>query len=83
MAKLLETWLNNEVNMSRKIDNFEEDFANGYLLGELLYKFNQQPDFDMFFNKDTRNYHLNNFSRLIPTFKALGLKFDRFSLTIS
>jgi hypothetical protein len=40
MAKLLETWLNSEVELSIEIQNFEEDFANGYLLGELLYKYN-------------------------------------------
>ena len=76
MAKLLETWLNNEVNMSRRITNFAEDFSNGYLLGELLYKFNQQMDFDIFVDKHERIHRLNNFVRLIPSFKALELKFD-------
>ena len=76
MAKLIETWLNSEVELSHEISNFEDDFANGYLLGELLYKYNQQPDFDAFHNKSTRNYRLNNFSRLIPTFKNLNIKFD-------
>ncbi len=42
----------------------------------MLYKYNQQPDFDAFFNKTTRNSRLNNFSRLIPTFKNLTIKFD-------
>ena len=28
--------------------NFEEDLANGYLIGELLHRFNQQTDFDLF-----------------------------------
>lgn len=40
MAKLIETWLNSEVELSHEISNFEADFANGYLLGELLYKYN-------------------------------------------
>lgn len=76
MAKLLETWLNNEVNMSRRITSFADDFSNGYLLGELLYKFNQQMDFEAFVDKHERIHRLNNFVRLIPSFKALQLKFD-------
>jgi hypothetical protein len=35
----------------QKITNFEQDFASGYLLGELLYKFNQQNDFELFSTK--------------------------------
>jgi hypothetical protein len=41
MVDILITWLNTEVDLSKKITNMEQDFANGYLLGELLYKFNQ------------------------------------------
>lgn len=76
MAKLLETWLNSEVELSRKVTNFEEDFSNGYLFGELLYKFNQQPDFDMFVDRDNRNNRLSNFTRLLDPLKALGIKPD-------
>jgi hypothetical protein len=41
MAEILASWLNEEVGLSKKVSNFEEDFASGYLLGELLYKYNQ------------------------------------------
>lgn len=41
MSEILFTWLNTEVDLSKKIENMEKDFSNGYLLGELLYKFNQ------------------------------------------
>lgn len=40
MAELLAEWLNNEVGLSDKVTDFERDFANGYLFGELLYKYN-------------------------------------------
>ena len=30
--------MNSEITLSRKVDNFERDFANGYLVGELLHK---------------------------------------------
>jgi len=40
MAEILATWLNEEVGLSKQVANFEEDFSSGYLLGELLWKFN-------------------------------------------
>ena len=76
MAKLLETWLNSEVELSKKVANFEEDFSNGYLLGELLYKFNQQSDFHEFSDRHTRVNILSNFIRMIDVFKGLSVTFD-------
>ena len=37
---LILTWLNEEVQLSVKISNIEEQFLNGYLFGELLAKYN-------------------------------------------
>ena len=48
MSDLLLSWLNDEVQLSKKITNFESDFANGYLFGELLSKYNQQLNFSQF-----------------------------------
>lgn len=33
-------WLNDEVQLSQKVVNIEEQFKNGYLLGELLSRYN-------------------------------------------
>lgn len=44
-------WLNDEVQLSKKVTSFEKDFNNGYLFGELLSKFNQQLNFEEFSNK--------------------------------
>lgn len=46
MSELLISWLNDEVQLSRRISNFEEDFHNGYLFGELLSKYSQQLNFN-------------------------------------
>ena len=51
MSDLIFSWLNDEVQLSRKILNFEKDFANGYLFGELLSKYNQQLNFNQFIDK--------------------------------
>lgn len=76
MAELLQNWLNNEVGLSTNIANFERDFANGYLFGEILHKFRQQDDFCDFENKNTYEAKIANFKRLEPTLKALGIKFN-------
>jgi hypothetical protein len=51
MTDILLTWLNTEVDLSHQIKDMEKDFANGYLLGELLYKFNQLTAFEEFKNR--------------------------------
>ena len=51
MSDLIRSWLNDEVQLSQKITDFEKDFSNGYYFGELLSKFNQQMDFDTFVNR--------------------------------
>jgi hypothetical protein len=76
MAEILATWLNEEVGLSQQVTNFEDDFASGYLLGELLYKFNQQADFEQFSKKDPISHRLQNFEKLEPTLRNLKIKFD-------
>lgn len=51
MSELVLTWLNDEVQLSTRIKNFEEDFSNGFLFGELLSKYNQQLNFSEFRNE--------------------------------
>ena len=51
MSELIASWLNDEVQLSKKIINFEREFANGYFFGELLAKYNQQLNFDKFLNR--------------------------------
>lgn len=51
MSEIILTWLNDEVQLSKKVSNFEKDFANGYLLGELLSKYNQQLNFNQFHDR--------------------------------
>jgi len=63
MADILYTWLNTEVDLSKKITNIEQDFSNGYLLGELLYKFNQLTNFRDFNNRYLKKK--NNFNYFI------------------
>lgn len=76
MAELLANWINNEVELSKHVDNFEQDFSNGYLFGELLKRYNQQDNLDDFSKKENRDSKINNFVLLEPTFRSLKLKFN-------
>lgn len=42
---------NNVLVLVQRVTDFEEDFSSGYLFGELLWKFNQQSDFEEFSKK--------------------------------
>uniref|UniRef100_F7AB98 Sperm flagellar 2 n=1 Tax=Monodelphis domestica TaxID=13616 RepID=F7AB98_MONDO len=79
MSDILCRWLNQEVKLSRTVSSkgIEKDFSNGFLLGELLHKYELQDDFPLFSEGRVSNAKLNNFSRLEPTFQLLGVQFDQ------
>ncbi|KAL1783577.1 sperm flagellar protein 2, partial [Sigmodon hispidus] len=57
--------------------SFAKAFSNGYLIGEVLYKFELQSDFSEFSETRGSTAKLNNFSRLEPTLHLLGVQFDQ------
>ena len=76
MSSLLLEWLNDGVRLSLPVTNMETDFSTGYLLGEVLARHNQQADFDAFTPADKSDSKINNFTRLEPTLRRLGVPFD-------
>ncbi|XP_076462790.1 sperm flagellar protein 2-like isoform X2 [Babylonia areolata] len=78
MTDILCRWLNDELNISHSVDpaTFARDFSSGYLIGEVLHKYQLQNDFDQFSQSRTYESKLNNFSRLEPVFSQLGVAFD-------
>jgi len=78
MSEILCRWLNEEVGLSDYVDssNFEQQLESGYLLGELLDRYELQTDFSRFRNEESSEAKLNNFKRLFPTFKLLQVPFD-------
>ncbi|XP_053148066.1 sperm flagellar protein 2 isoform X8 [Hemicordylus capensis] len=79
MTDILCDWLNREVKLSRAVDpeSFSKEFSSGYLIGELLNKYELQEDFDQFSQSRLANAKLNNFSRMEPTLQLLGVQFDQ------
>ncbi|KAK3767112.1 hypothetical protein RRG08_017986 [Elysia crispata] len=78
MTDILCCWLNDELQISKELDqiNFAKEFASGYLIGEVLQKYQLQDDFDQFSQSKTADSKLNNFTRLEPTLHLLGIPFD-------
>jgi len=53
--ELLLSWLNDDLKLSRTVDDFTSQFfRNGLLFGEILHKHNQQSDFKRFSKKTVR-----------------------------
>uniref|UniRef100_A0A452U9J2 Sperm flagellar 2 n=1 Tax=Ursus maritimus TaxID=29073 RepID=A0A452U9J2_URSMA len=79
MSEILCQWLNQEVKVSQTVSpkSFAKAFSSGYLIGEILHKFELQGDFSEFSESRVSNAKLNNFSRLEPTLHLLGVQFDQ------
>uniref|UniRef100_A0A8C8D121 Calponin-homology (CH) domain-containing protein n=1 Tax=Oncorhynchus tshawytscha TaxID=74940 RepID=A0A8C8D121_ONCTS len=85
MSDILCRWLNVELRLSKTVDprSISKDFANGYLIGEVLHKYQLQGDFDLFLKSyktivspSTANSKLNNFTLMEPTLQLLGVSLD-------
>eukprot|EP01039_Chlorochromonas_danica_P009396 gene9396-10379_t len=76
MSQLLLHWLNEEVKISEPVYQFDEAFRNGYLLGEILFRFNQQLDFQEFSTDPKSQSVLHNFELLEPTMRKIGVVFN-------
>uniref|UniRef100_A0A8C3VPU7 Sperm flagellar 2 n=1 Tax=Catagonus wagneri TaxID=51154 RepID=A0A8C3VPU7_9CETA len=79
MSEILCHWLNQELKVSQTVSpkSFAKAFSSGYLIGEVLHKFELQDDFAEFSEKRISSAKLNNFSRLEPTLHLLGVQFDQ------
>uniref|UniRef100_A0A670J129 Sperm flagellar 2 n=1 Tax=Podarcis muralis TaxID=64176 RepID=A0A670J129_PODMU len=60
-----------------EMESFASEFSSGYLIGELLNKFELQDDFAQFSQSRLASAKLNNFSRMEPTLQLLGVQFDQ------
>ncbi|KAM5260693.1 sperm flagellar protein 2 isoform 2-T2 [Hipposideros larvatus] len=79
MSEILCQWLNQELKVSQTVSpkSFAKAFSSGYLIGEVLHKFELQDDFSEFSESKVSSAQLNNFSRLEPTLRLLGVQFDQ------
>ncbi|OQV24565.1 hypothetical protein BV898_01625 [Hypsibius exemplaris] len=75
MARELKKILNQRIGLSAVIDeiSFEEKFANGFLLGEILSKFGLQPDFAFFQDLQDEETKIRNFARIIAALEDVDM----------
>lgn len=63
--------------MSEKITQVDSQFANGYLFGEILYRYNQIVDFDVnFVNSSTKTAVVRNFVKVFAILTTMKVSFD-------
>lgn len=67
----MENWLS---DLGLRISNFEEDFADGYHLGSILYRYDRQEDFGQFINKP--KFAVSNLAKVQLSFERLRMKLD-------
>ena len=73
MAEIIYRWLEQEVCLSQPIQVLEEDFKNGFLIAEILHKYNQQQDMSQYVNNNSSHSMINNWCRLEPALRNIGL----------
>jgi hypothetical protein len=74
MSNLILDWLEN-LNLSRVVHSLGESFQDGYLLGEIMYKYNQQRDFEQFVSEGSTLNILRNFELLDSSLRLIGVRF--------
>ncbi|KAG1668074.1 hypothetical protein FOA52_010484 [Chlamydomonas sp. UWO 241] len=75
MSDILKAWLGEEVGLEAY--NIEQDFASGFMFGQVMQKYGMQPDFEKFEGgQRTPDAMVNNYTRLQASFQKLGIKFD-------
>ena len=75
MTDILLNWINNEVKLSKNIQNIAEDFSNGYFYGNLLYKYKLLPQFNQFKNSNEKSSITKNYTLLQYKFEELKINF--------
>ncbi|XP_061586232.1 sperm flagellar protein 2-like [Cololabis saira] len=78
MSDKLYRWLNQSLRLSKTVnaESVAKNFSSGYLIGEILHRYQLQDDFFSFMKKDTAISKVNNLRRLEPSLKLLGISFD-------
>ena len=66
-------WLNNDIILSKKIKDISEDFRNGYLFAELLYKTKQIQKLSNFKDSNDKKDIIHNFCLLNKTLLDMGI----------
>ena len=73
MSEFLIKWLNKEMHLSKTIKEISEDFKNGYLFAELLYKTKQILNMSLYKDSNNKKDIIHNFCHLNKTLLDMGI----------
>ena len=76
MSEFLIKWLNKEMHLSKTIKEISEDFKNGYLFAELLYKTKQIQNLSQFKDSSNKKDIIHNFCLLNKTLLDMGINLN-------
>lgn len=75
MAHLLLQWINEELVLSEHVHSIHQTFKDGFLLAEILHKYNQIADFYRYVRHGSPQSMLDNFVMLQPVMLKIGVRF--------
>jgi negative regulator of genetic competence, sporulation and motility len=64
------------LKLSKSIENFESDFSNGYLFGEILTQYNICESIVTFSKKTNKEAKVHNFYQIEDSLRYLKVPFD-------
>ena len=73
MTDQLLSWLNNDINLSKKITDIPNDFRTGYYFAELLNKANHLPVISSYKNSTNQKDIIKNLHQLQINLKEIGI----------
>jgi 6-pyruvoyl-tetrahydropterin synthase len=65
-----------EVRLSKPINSFEADFANGYCFGEILCQYGIFDNISQFSKKNNKDAKISNFYKIEQALRDMKVKFD-------
>ena len=74
--ELLRSWVNDDLQLSRHVNSFEKDMANGYLIGEILARHGLLRSMDALQDKETPGAKVNNLTAVQQALLDIGVKYD-------
>ena len=82
MTSTILNYLNNQIKLSKIIENIEKDFSNGYLFAELLHKVGYLKIDISFFKKETESNKeiKENFLNLKDQLYEIGIHLDEWTI---
>lgn len=75
MTSLLLRWLNDELQLPRKVESLERDLSSGFVFAQVLHAFGLEPHLDKYHDSSATSAKLHNMEQLALALEAVGVAF--------